>query len=157
VPVPERATVCGLSAALSTNTSEPDRLPVAVGLKVMLTVQLAPAATVEPQLLLVMLKSLLPVIVSLVRFRVALPVLVNVTGCGELEVPTVWLPNERLVGDTLTTGAVPFPERATVWGLLGSESVRVTVALRLPLAVGLKVTLIEQLLPPARLEPQLLL
>jgi hypothetical protein len=51
VPVPERLRDCGLPLALSVKLTEADRLPLAVGSKVTLTVQLAPAATEEPQVL----------------------------------------------------------------------------------------------------------
>ena len=50
---------------------------------------------------------------------------------------------------------VPVPERLTLWGLPVALSVRVTAAVRDPLAVGVKVTLIVQLVPAATLEPQL--
>jgi hypothetical protein len=49
VPVPERATVCGLPAALSVIVTIADRAPVAVGVKVTAIVQVAPAATLVPQ------------------------------------------------------------------------------------------------------------
>jgi hypothetical protein len=55
---------------------EPVREPVAVGVKVTLRVQLAPAAMLEPQVL-VWAKS--PLAVMLVIARVALPVLFSVT------------------------------------------------------------------------------
>ena len=45
VPVPLRPTVCGLPVALSVNVIVPGWLPAAVGVKVTLMVQLAPAAT----------------------------------------------------------------------------------------------------------------
>jgi hypothetical protein len=54
----------------------PVLVPVAVGLKVMLRVQLALAARLEPQVL-VWEKS--PLTVMLVMLRVALPVLLSVT------------------------------------------------------------------------------
>ena len=46
VPVPESDTVCGLVDELSVMTSFPVRVPMAVGVKVIETVQLAPAASV---------------------------------------------------------------------------------------------------------------
>ena len=49
------------------------------------------------------------------------------------------------------------PDSATVCGLRVSLSVIVTTAVRVPVAVGLNVTLIEQLDPAATFEPQLLL
>ena len=51
VPVPVRLTVWGLAGALSAIATEAVRLPLAEGVKVMLIVQLAPAATELPQLL----------------------------------------------------------------------------------------------------------
>ena len=52
LPVPVRLTVCGLFAAVSVNVSVPVAVPVAVGENVTPTVQLAPAATLVPQVLL---------------------------------------------------------------------------------------------------------
>jgi hypothetical protein len=60
------------------------------------------------------------------------------------------------VGERLTTGAVPVPERLTVCGLPLALSVMLTEAVRLPLAVGLKVTLMAQLLPAATELPHVL-
>jgi hypothetical protein len=48
-PVPERLTVWGLVIALSLIFSTATRLPFAVGVNVILTVQLLPAASVVPQ------------------------------------------------------------------------------------------------------------
>ena len=56
----------------------------------------------------------------------------------------------------MATGAVPVPDRFTDWGLLAAPSVMVTEAARLPLAEGVKVTLIAQLAPAATELPQLL-
>jgi CRISPR/Cas system-associated exonuclease Cas4 (RecB family) len=51
IPVPVKATVCGLPLALSFTVSVPVLAPVAVGVKVTLMVQVAPAATLVPQVL----------------------------------------------------------------------------------------------------------
>jgi hypothetical protein len=75
-PVPARLTVCVAGLALSVMVTAPVLVPAAVGLKVTLRVQLAPAATLEPQVL-VWEKS--PLAVMLVMLRVALPVLLRVT------------------------------------------------------------------------------
>ena len=56
----------------------------------------------------------------------------------------------------MATGAVPVPDRLTDWGLLAAPSVMVTEAARLPLAEGVKVTLIVQLAPATTELPQLL-
>lgn len=50
-PVPLRATVCGLPLALSAIETDAVRVPLAAGLKMTLMVQLAPTATVLPQVL----------------------------------------------------------------------------------------------------------
>ena len=90
MPVRVREVVVGLE--LPVTVTFPDRLPVLVGVKVTLIVQLEPAATLDPQLL-VCAKSpaLLPPTVTLVIVRGAAPELVSVTGTGTLVVPTPWL------------------------------------------------------------------
>ena len=79
-PVPERLTDWGLPVALSVMARAAPRLPAAVGLKVALIVQLAPAATELPQLL-VWAKSLAltPKTAMLVTLKAELPELVRVT------------------------------------------------------------------------------
>ena len=64
------------------------------------------------------------------------------------------MPNTTEVGWKLTVEETPMPDRATVWGLLASESFTVRVPVRLPVAVGVNVTLIVQFDPAARLLPQ---
>src|SRR5207237_3765909 len=85
VPVPVRLTDCGLPAALSVMVIAPVRVPVAVGVKVTLMAQLAPAATDVPQVL-VCTKS--PLATMLVTLSAAVPVLVSVTVCTALVVLT---------------------------------------------------------------------
>jgi len=69
------------------------------------------------------------------------------------------LPNASEVGDRVAAGVgvpdeTPLPLRATACGLPLPLSVTETLALRVPVAAGLKVTLIVQLVPAARLERQ---
>jgi hypothetical protein len=66
LPVPERATVCGESGALSLMANEPVRAPAIEGEKVTLTVQDAPELSEEPQVLLATAKF--PVVVMEVTF-----------------------------------------------------------------------------------------
>jgi hypothetical protein len=68
--------LCGLPTALSAIINVPLLPLAAVGVKVALRVQLAPAATLEPQVL-VWEKS--PLAVMLVMLRPALPVFLSVT------------------------------------------------------------------------------
>ena len=74
-----------------------------------------------------------------------------------LVAPTVSLPNERLAGERLAAGAVPVPERLTAWGLPLALSEMLIEAVRLPLAEGVKVTLIVQFAPTATELPHVLL
>jgi hypothetical protein len=160
LPVPERVAVWGLPVALSVSVTEAAKDPLAAGLNVTLTVQLAPAATLAPQLLLCAKSpGFAPVSVMLLMLKAALPVLLSVKVWAELVVPTAWLPKARVVGERLATGFVlaPVPERVAVWGLPVALSVRVTEAAKDPLAAGMNVTLTVQLAPAATLAPQLLL
>ncbi len=81
VPVPVRLTLCGLPAALSVRVIAAARVPLAAGVKVTLIVQLAPTATLDPQLLdWAKSLALAPVSARLVRLKAALPELVRVMG-----------------------------------------------------------------------------
>jgi hypothetical protein len=128
-------------------------VPGVVGAKVTLIVQLDPGATLEPQLL-VSPKFALTAMLEI--FKLVLPVLDSVTGCAALVVPTCCPAKLSEVGLSVAFAEVAVPVRLAVCGLLLALSVTVRVAVRVPLAVGLKVTLIAQLAPAARLEPQLL-
>ena len=89
VPVPARLTDWGLPVALSVMASAAVRLPLADGVKVTLMVQLAPAARLDPQLL-VWEKSLAfePKTAMLVMLNAALPELLKVTDRVVLVEPT---------------------------------------------------------------------
>jgi hypothetical protein len=89
-PVPVRLTICGLPPPSSLTEIAAVRIPVWVGVKVALMVQFAPAATLEPQVL-VSAKSpgSAPVMLMLVMFKVVLPTLVRVTVWGALVCPTL--------------------------------------------------------------------
>jgi hypothetical protein len=154
VPVPERLTVCGLPRALSVILTEALRLPLAEGVNVTLIVQEEPAATHLPHVLVsAKLVRLVPLTTMLDIINVALPVLRRLTVRALLVLPTVWLPKARLVGERLTA-AEPLPKRITDCGLTVPLSVRVTAAARVPLAAGLKLTLVAQLVRAATLAPQ---
>src|SRR5205823_4235683 len=154
VPFPLSASVCGLPPALSATDSVPVRAPEAVGVKVTLMEQLAPAAKVAGLVgqafapVLVAAKS--PEAAKELIVKAAVPVLVNVTVIGALVVASSWLPKSRLVGANPTAGAVPFPLSGTVCGLPPALSATDSVPVRALEAVGVKVTLIEQLAPAAK-------
>lgn len=117
-PVPVSDAVCGLLATLSETVSVAERAPVVVGLNTTVTVQLADAARVAPQVLDGMLKS--PVLgpvkaIFLIVIELALPFL-RVAVCGALDVPTLRDPKAMLAGLKVTVPVpvpVPVPESAT--------------------------------------------
>lgn len=138
VPVPVNETVCGLPVALSTIESEAVRVPVAVGLNVMVTAHEDPVETDEPHVFDEMAKSplLVPVRVSLVRVSVPVPVLLMVTLWPELVVPVFCPVNVRVVAES---SEVPVPVRVTACGDVVELSVMVNVVERDPVPVGLNV------------------
>ena len=97
VPVPESATDCVPS--LSAMFNVPACLPVAVGVNFTDIVQLAPAATLVPQVLVS--ENSLEVAI-LVILSAALPLLVRVTDFAALLVPKSCLVKVRLEGDSDT-------------------------------------------------------
>jgi hypothetical protein len=152
-PVPLSATVCGLPVALSAMLSVATSSPVAAGVKVTPIVQLALAAKVPVGLhAFVPLASaklllLVPVIEKLVKVTEPVPVLATVTLCAALVVPTVWLAKVKDAGEIVIVPACAptVPVNATVCGLPVALSAMLMAAVREPVAVGLKVTLIVQL------------
>ena len=149
LPVPVKLTDWGLPPPSSLNSTDAVRAPVAVGLNVALTVQLAPTPKVLPQVV-VSEKSpaFAPKMAICHKFIVALPLLVNVIVCAALLVPTVWLAKVRLVGDG--PPAVPTPVRIIDGGLPPALELMAIEDFRGPAAVGVKVTFSRQLPPGAR-------
>src|SRR5437762_3294529 len=95
----------------------------------------------------------------LVMLKAALPVLDSFTARAVRVVPTVWLTKVSEVGERLAAGVLevtPDPVRLAVCGLPVALSVTESVAVRVPVAVGLNVTLIVQLPAPARRSSDLL-
>ena len=88
-PVPLNGIVWGVFGALSLRVTAPVRVPVAVGVKFTLIVQLPPAATELPQVPSPA-KWKSPLMAKLpLNVRVELPVLVTVTNRTALVAPTV--------------------------------------------------------------------
>ena len=148
VPVPLKLAVCRLPLALSVKLSEALRLPVTDGVNVTLTVQVLLGVIVAPvQVSALLAKSLafVPLIVTVEMVRLALPVLVSVTVCDGLVVPTG---SDGKTGDAdkLTAGAVPVPIKLTTCGLPLALSVSVRLPERAPAAVGVNARSITQLL-----------
>ncbi len=93
-------------------------------------------------------------VAMLLMVSVAVPLLVSVTVCAALVVPTCWLLKVRVLLDNVTAGAIPVPLRLTLCGLPAALSVIDSVPVRVPVAVGVKVTLMVQLAPAATEAPQ---
>ena len=132
----------------------PDAVPAAVGVNVTATVQ-DPAAATGLEVEHVVPDATVakgPVTLIAVRVRLAPPVLVSVTVCEGLVVPTG---SDGKVGtaDKLTTGPVAVPLKLTVCGLPLALSVKLSEALKLPVADGVNVTLTVQVLLGATAAP----
>lgn len=142
---------------MSVIVTDPLRAPVAVGVKVTLMVQVAPAATEAPQVFVcVKFPALVPVTVMLVMFSAPLPLFVRVTGSGALVVLMLVPGNVRLLGDKLTAaGVVPVPVMVMVVFPATTLSVIRIFPKRTPSAVGLKVAEMVQLAPTARLDGEM--
>src|SRR5437870_4864443 len=82
--------------------------------------------------------------------KAAAPVFVSVTVIGALVVASSWLPKSRLVGANATPDAVPLPIWENICGLPPASSASDSVPVRAPEAVGVKVTLMVQFAPAAK-------
>ncbi len=149
---PERLTVCGLPKALSLMVSVPVRVPVAVGVKVTVIEHTPPAARLLPQLL-DWEKS--PLTVTPEMFNVRGTGFNSFTVCVGLVVLRFWLAKARAVVDNCASGPSPVPVRVTVVGPPAALSEIVSTPVRVPAAVGVKVTFMAQEAVVARLLPQL--
>src|SRR5437870_3137796 len=146
--------ICGLPPALSVSDSVPVRAPEAVGVKVTLMVQVAPAAKVAG----LVGQALAPVLVEIgraagregVMVKAAAVVLVSVSVMGALVVASSWLPKSRQVAANPTPRALPFRRMVFISGLPPALSVSDSVPVRAPEAVGVKVTLMVQFAPAAK-------
>ena len=156
-PVPFNAILCGEVLALSVMVTPAVNAPVLVGAKCPWMLQFAPAARVVPQLFANTNEdAFVPATAMLVIDKAAFPLFVTVTDCELLDAPIEVAANEMLVADRDTTGPTPVPVNATLWGELPALSVIVIAAVSGPAVVGAKCPWIEQLVPAARLVPQLL-
>jgi hypothetical protein len=145
-------TLCGLVAALSVKVRVPAAAPVALGVNVTPTAQLAPAAMLPPQ---VLLDTANPALVTMLeKLSAPLSRFVTVTAFGELVLPTVSVPRFKLLLEKVT-GALPVPVRLTV--CVPAVSLKVSVPVAAPTAMGEKVTPTLQLAPAPTPEPQVLL
>src|SRR5215467_7773732 len=117
--------------------------------------QLAFGARLLPQLDVETMKS--PETTILLMDSAIVPVLVRTTFLLLLVVPSACTPNVTLVVERLAIGKpCPVPVSVTLCGLALALSLKSSVPLRAPTAVGLKLTLMVQLVPAAKRDGQLL-
>jgi hypothetical protein len=152
-PVPLSPRLCGVSAALSAIDTPAEREPEAPGENVTEIVHVAftPSVAGLSGHVFVCAKSpaFAPATAIPVIANGAVPEFVSVAVFAALVVPTVWLAKVRLVGVSVTAGAVPLPVSGTVCGLPPALSVTERLAVRLPVVVGVNVTEMAQLAPAA--------
>jgi hypothetical protein len=156
--VPVSATLCWPPAALSVIVSVPVIVPVPFGANCTGMVQLLPTGIVLDSGLhipaLIPLPSAKPVVTpKLVNVMAVFPVLVTVTICAALMVPTVCGPNVKLEGERLIVPVpdVPVPVRAAVSGLPPvTLSVTVSAPVIGPTVAGLNATSNVQLAAGAK-------
>jgi hypothetical protein len=96
--------VCGLPVALSLTVMEPVRLPEAVGANVTVITQLAPVASVAPQVLVCEKFALATM---LVICGAAVPELIRVASSVSLIEPTTSGPKSKLLGDMVWLRETP--------------------------------------------------
>jgi len=151
---PVKPTVCGVPGALSAMLSAASCVPVALGVKVMLMAQLAPAPSEAGQVLVEIANSeaFTPKMLALVILKAALPVFAKTMVWAAVAVPREVPVKVRLVGARLTTGIDAVPESCTgsFGGVAALPNVAVNVPVMEPGAVGTKVTLNVQEAPATR-------
>jgi hypothetical protein len=140
--------------APSANVNVPVAAPTATGEKVTPTVQVFPAGTLAPQVLLATANG--PLGAILVIPSAVARWLVKVTVLAALVLPATVVLKLRLVTDSVT-GALPVPDKLTVWGVVTALSAIVKVPVAAPTATGEKVTPTVQVFPAKMLAPQVLL
>jgi hypothetical protein len=159
VAVPVNVTVCGELAALSVMLKVAEKLPAAVGVKMIWAEQDWPLVSSLPPQVLVWVKrlALVPVLLITTICSMPLPELVMVTGSVLVE-PTCVEGKLNEVAESFAIGpATAVPVSATVCGEFPALSVTFRVAENEPAAVGVKVTWAVHDLPGAiGLPPQLL-
>lgn len=124
IPTPLTPALCGDPDALSVITTESSRVPVTVGVKVTLMVQVSPTPRVLPQVL-VWLK-LVPLLMAMEDMdSVPVPLFFRIIGTATLLVEVSWEPKISAAGVNVTAGTpvAPVPVSGTVCGLPVAVSV----------------------------------
>jgi hypothetical protein len=159
-PVPVSIAVTGLTSSVLVTDNVAERTPVAVGPNVTLTVQLAAAAKVVPQVppAVPAGRTNTPAVVGMIGATAMFMAVsgtasgfVNVSVCGALVVRIVWDGKGVAVE---SVGGGTRPVMATFSAAAELRTLRLVV--RVPMALGVNVTLIVQLAPAAKFAPQVL-
>lgn len=145
--MPVRLEVCGVAIALSATCSAPVLVPVAVGVKTTLILQLVLAARLVPQVVVETLKS--PVVEITTLFSATFCLLARVNTFAALVVVTFCAAKIAVTGITVACGS-PVPESDTICGLFEALSVNVTLPVSAPSCSGMKVSFMTQLFPGSR-------
>ena len=143
---------------MSVSVNVAERVPAAVGVKVMTSVQLPPAGATPPSVLHVVPRAkakspgLAPAFMEIrVKFKKTFPALLTVMLMGALVVFSGVAGKAPVVGfrPTIGSAAVAEPLSGSVCVPGAALSARVRLAVRLPAAVGVKITDSMQVPPPA--------
>lgn len=137
VPDPDRLAVAGELVAVLTKETDPVAAPLAAGANVTVTCFVVPAAiatgSVNPETL-----NPVPVTFAALTVTELVPVFESVTVALVL-LPTTTLPNETLVGETLSRAvgaAVAVPDSETVGGVFGALLLMVRLPVKLATVAG---------------------
>ncbi len=150
--MPFRFETCGLPTALSDTCNVPVNVPVCVGENTTSMVQLALEVKVLPHVVDETLKS--PVVEIEMFLSWTFWLLVSLNAFAALFDPTLVFEKVALAGVS-TAWALPVPDSDTCCGLFVPLSLTESVPVRDPIWVGVKVTLIVQLAPGAKVAPHL--
>jgi hypothetical protein len=150
VPLPERLIICGEFVAWSVTEMLPERGPATEGVKVTLSVQLAPASNRFPQLLT---WAKLPVMEMAIDVY-AEPVFCTLTLWKALVTPTAVGMKVRLVGVAVTVvvAGVAVPDKVTTCGEFVALSKTEIFPVRFPAAFGVNVGVMVQVAPAANVD-----
>jgi hypothetical protein len=149
MPLPDSATVSAAAAALEAMVSVPVRAPVAPGRKVRLTVQDPPGATVAAPPVAAKSAPFAPESITPETVSGTVPGLDTVTVLAAEVVATSWSPKSTDAGVAVICGSAPVPVSATVTATPAALLPIVRVAVRAPVAPGVKATLTVQVAPGA--------
>ena len=153
-PVPLSATVAAVIAEVELALNAPVKIPLDMGVKTTPVEQLAPAPRLVPQVFCARLNG--PETASAKPLATVPPVLVIVTDCGALPCPSACAANVSCAGLALSPApACPVPVNATVAAATPAvEEETVRLAATAPDADGVKITCTVQVLPFAKVAPQ---